>query len=213
MTPTTALVFLSVLFPAKGWFSPDQAWNVTVRPPEKTSVRLVLTDFSGSTIDAVPGNERDFDKEGTADLKHCFPAITTGGCYLLYAVPRPAGPEGEARENVSTFVGTFLPASVGSDDNLMVYASRLIDHAVAAIVDRRIKHIGVFLVLSFAKQLDRVGTNKRFFILRKPQNRRFCRSIKLERRTRLSGFRVRRIDVRDDRQGRTTNPPKRIFLG
>ena len=103
MTPTTAaLVFLSVLFPAKGWFSPDQAWNVTVRPPEKTAVRLVLTDFSGSIIDAVPGNERDFDKEGTADLKHCFPAITTGGCYFLYAVPRPTGTEAESKENVAT---------------------------------------------------------------------------------------------------------------
>jgi cyclophilin family peptidyl-prolyl cis-trans isomerase len=115
MTPTTALVFLSVLFPAKGWFSPDQAWNVTVRPPEKTAVRLVLTDFSGTSIDAVPGNERDFDKEGTADLKHCFPAITTGGCYLLYAIPRPTGPEGEARETVSHFLGTPLVITVRED--------------------------------------------------------------------------------------------------
>jgi peptidyl-prolyl cis-trans isomerase B (cyclophilin B) len=115
MTPTTALVFLSVLFPAKGWFSPDQAWNVTVRPPEKTAVRIVLTDFSGSIIDAVSGNERDFAREGTADLKHCFPAITTGGCYLLYAVPHVAGPEGEAKENVSTFVGTPLVITVRED--------------------------------------------------------------------------------------------------
>jgi cyclophilin family peptidyl-prolyl cis-trans isomerase len=115
MTPTTALVFLSVLFPAKGWFSPDQAWNVNVRPPQGTAVRLVLTDFSGTTIDAVAGAERDFDKDGAADLKHCFPAITTGGCYILYAIPRPAGPEGESRENVGTFVGTPLVITVRED--------------------------------------------------------------------------------------------------
>jgi len=115
MTPTTALAFLSVLFPAKGWFGPDQAWNVIVRPPQGTVVRLVLTDFSGSTLDAVPGNEREFSKEGTAELKKLFPAMRTGGCYLLYAVPRAAGPEGDVKDSVSNFVGTPLVITVRTD--------------------------------------------------------------------------------------------------
>lgn len=115
MTPTTALVFLSVLFPAKGWFSPAQDWLVTVRPPQGTTVRLVLTDFSGSTIDAIDAKEREFDKEGAAELKRCFPAIKTGGCYLLYAIPRPAGADPEAKEDVSKFVGTPLVITVRED--------------------------------------------------------------------------------------------------
>src|SRR3954470_15998302 len=115
MTPTTALVFLSVLFPAKGWFSPSQDWSINVRPPQGTAVRLVLTDFSGSTLDAIPAKEREFATEGTAELKRFFPAIRTGGCYLLYAIPRPAGPDAEAKEDVAKFVGTPLVITVRED--------------------------------------------------------------------------------------------------
>ena len=35
MTPlVSAMIFLSVLFPQKGWYAPDQAWNVTVKSPQ-----------------------------------------------------------------------------------------------------------------------------------------------------------------------------------
>src|SRR5260221_12216111 len=88
---TTALLFLSVLFPVKGWFGPDQAWNVTIKPPAGTTVRLVLTDFSGSALDPEPTQKREFDKEGMADIKLGFPAIATAGTYLLYAAPKEAG--------------------------------------------------------------------------------------------------------------------------
>jgi cyclophilin family peptidyl-prolyl cis-trans isomerase len=115
MTPTTALVFLSVLFPAKGWFGPDQPWNVSVRPPQGATVRLVLTDFSGSTLDAVPAKEREYAKESTADLKQLFPAIRTAGAYILYAVPRTPNDEGDLKETVSNFVGTPLVITVRDD--------------------------------------------------------------------------------------------------
>jgi len=115
MTPTTALVFLSVLFPTKGWFGPNQDWTITVRPPQGTTVRLVMTDFSGSTLDAIPAKEREFDKEGAAELKRFFPAIKTGGCYLLYAIPRPAGADAEAKEDATRFLGTPLVITVRED--------------------------------------------------------------------------------------------------
>jgi cyclophilin family peptidyl-prolyl cis-trans isomerase len=115
MTPTTALVFLSVLFPAKGWFGPDQKWDVAVRPPQGATVRLVLTDFSGSTLDADPSVPREFAKEGSVVLKQLFPAIRTAGSYLLYAVPRAAGAAGEGKDTVSNFAGTPLVITVRED--------------------------------------------------------------------------------------------------
>ena len=105
---TTAVILLSVLFPTKGWFGPDQAWNVTVRPPAGTSVRLVLTDFSGSSLDPDPGQVRDFDKEGTADVKRLFPAMSTAGTYLLYALPKGVVAS-------SDFVGTPIVITVRDD--------------------------------------------------------------------------------------------------
>src|SRR5882757_9626750 len=105
---TTALVFLSVLFPAKGWFGPDQAWNITVRPPQGVAVKLVLAEFSGSSLDPTPDVPREFDKEGTAELKRLFPAVSTAGTYILYAVPRD-------QEGYTHFVGTPLVVSVRED--------------------------------------------------------------------------------------------------
>ena len=107
-TMTTALVFLSVLFPAKGWFGADQAWNITVRPPQEMSVKLVLADFSGSSLDPTPGVPREFDKEGVAELKQLFPAVATAGTYLLYAVPKD-------QEGYVNFVGTPLVVNVRDD--------------------------------------------------------------------------------------------------
>lgn len=111
---TTALVLLSVLFPAKGWFAPDQEWNVTVKPPAGQAVRLVLTEFGGSSLAAAPTQKRVFDKEGVADLKQLFPAVTTPGTYILYAVPKEKDGEKE-REGFADFAGTPLVLSVRED--------------------------------------------------------------------------------------------------
>jgi cyclophilin family peptidyl-prolyl cis-trans isomerase len=105
---TTALVFLSVLFPAKGWFGPDQAWNVTVRPPQGVAVKLILTEFSGSSLDPSPNVRREFDKEGTVELKSLFPALSTAGTYLLYAIPKD-------EESFLGFIGTPLVVNVRED--------------------------------------------------------------------------------------------------
>jgi peptidyl-prolyl cis-trans isomerase B (cyclophilin B) len=105
---TTALLFLSVLFPVKGWFGPDQAWNVTIKPPTGTTVRLVLTDFSGSSLDPDPAQKREFEKEGVADIKQVFPAMATAGTYLLYAAPKVEGTQAD-------FVGTPLVITVRED--------------------------------------------------------------------------------------------------
>jgi peptidyl-prolyl cis-trans isomerase B (cyclophilin B) len=105
---TSALIFLSVLFPAKGWFGPDQPWNLTVKPPDGTAIKLVLTEFSGSSLDPNPNVPREFDKEGTAELKQLFPAVSTPGTYILYAVPKE-------QEGYANFVGTPLVISVRED--------------------------------------------------------------------------------------------------
>src|SRR4051794_20584667 len=108
MTTTTAMVFLSVLFPAKGWFGADQPWNVTVRPPAGTAVKLVLTDFSGSTLDPTQNAQREFAKEASVDLKQLFPALATAGSYILYACP----PDETGH---TKFLGTPLVVSVRDD--------------------------------------------------------------------------------------------------
>lgn len=105
---TTALIFLSVLFPAKGWFGPDQPWNITVRPPQGVAVKLILTEFSGSSLDPSPNIQREFDKEGTVELKSLFPALSTAGTYLLYAIPKD-------KESSLEFVGTPLVVNVRED--------------------------------------------------------------------------------------------------
>jgi peptidyl-prolyl cis-trans isomerase B (cyclophilin B) len=110
MTTTAAILFLSVLFPAKGWFGADQAWTVRVKPAAPaTPVVLVLTDFSGSTLDPDPnGGKREFAEEGTVDVKTLYPAIKTAGSYLLYAVPAD-------KQGVSTFEGTPIVITVVED--------------------------------------------------------------------------------------------------
>jgi cyclophilin family peptidyl-prolyl cis-trans isomerase len=105
---TTAIVFLSVLFPVKGWFGPDQPWNVTVKPPTGATVRLVLTDFSGSALDPAPAEKVEFDKQSVADIKKLYPAMNLAGTYLLYAVPK-------GQDDISRFVGTPLVFTVRED--------------------------------------------------------------------------------------------------
>jgi peptidyl-prolyl cis-trans isomerase B (cyclophilin B) len=105
---TTALIFLSVLFPAKGWYGADQAWNVTVRPPQGIAVKVLLTEFTGSSLDPTPGVPFEFDKEGVIELKRLYPAVASAGTYLLYAVPKD-------QQGHATFLGTPLVVSVRED--------------------------------------------------------------------------------------------------
>ena len=105
---TTALVFLSVLFPVKGWFGTDQPWNVTVKPPAGTTIRLVLTDFSGSTLDPAAEEQVEFKTEGVADIKKLYPAMNLAGTYLLYAVP-------STQQGTAIFAGTPLVFTVRED--------------------------------------------------------------------------------------------------
>lgn len=107
-TMTTALVFLSVLFPTKVWFGPDQAWNVTVKPPAGMTVKLVLTEFSGSSLDPSPDLPHEFDKETVVDVKRLYQALSTPGTYLLYAVPKD-------EDDYKKFVGTPLVINIRED--------------------------------------------------------------------------------------------------
>ncbi len=89
MTPvTTALVFLSILFPVKGWFAPSQPVMVDVKPQQ--DVTLVMTDFLGASIDAAKGVDVNISggQEKTVDVTAAFPVVQTPGTYLLYAVPK-----------------------------------------------------------------------------------------------------------------------------
>jgi peptidyl-prolyl cis-trans isomerase B (cyclophilin B) len=103
-----AMVFLSVLFPAKGWFGADQALTVNVKPPQGVTAKLVLTDFSGASLDARPTAKREFGADGSVDVREIFPALGTAGTYLLYAVPADATAVGQ-------FYGTPLVINVRED--------------------------------------------------------------------------------------------------
>jgi len=108
MNPAAALMMLSVLFPAKGWFGADQAWNVTLRPPAGQTITLVMTDFAGSSLDPARDVPREFSAETTVNIKVLFPAMTTAGTYLLYAVPKE-------HPTAAQFIGTPLVVSVRED--------------------------------------------------------------------------------------------------
>lgn len=102
------LVMVSVLLPLKGWFVPDQPWNIVVTPPAGTTVGLVMTDFSGQSVDAKADLQREFAKEATVDIRQLFPAVTTPGAYLLYALP-------QGERDTTNFVGTPLILTVRED--------------------------------------------------------------------------------------------------
>jgi len=105
---TTALLLFSVLVPSKGWFAPDQPWNVTVKPPAGGAVRLVLTDFTGTAVDAEASQDRDLDRETVVDVKRVFPSMDAAGTYILYAVAK-------GQVGVKTFEGTPLVVTVRDD--------------------------------------------------------------------------------------------------
>lgn len=102
MSAATGLVlFFSVLFPAKTWYTVSQPINVTVKP-EAGEVMLVLTDFAGKPIDARTPAEVQAEK--TVNLREHWATFDTPGTYVLYAVPRG----GDIRQ----FVGTPLVIGV-----------------------------------------------------------------------------------------------------
>jgi peptidyl-prolyl cis-trans isomerase B (cyclophilin B) len=99
----SAVMLWSVLFPSKQWYAPDQAVNVTVKPAG--AVTLVLTDFTGKTIDAQ--GSADVDKEKTVDIKAIFPSMETGKTYILYAVAKG--------KTIADFEGTPLVIELRQD--------------------------------------------------------------------------------------------------
>jgi len=86
MIQTAALFasLFSVLVPAKMWFAPSQPDNVEVK--SKGEVTLVLTDFQGKPLETK--GSADVAAGKTVDAKTIFPALSTLGTYVLYAVPK-----------------------------------------------------------------------------------------------------------------------------
>src|SRR5438045_8191608 len=99
MQVASALTMLfSVLFPAKLWFAPGQPVNVTVRP-SGADVVLVMTDFTGKTVDPKSPIEVAAGAEKTVDLGQSYQQMNMIGTYVLYALPKDAG------GNLAKFVG------------------------------------------------------------------------------------------------------------
>lgn len=86
MTQAAALFasLFSVLVPAKMWFAPGQPDNIEVK--SKGEVTLVLTDFEGKPFESKAS--ADVTSGKTVDAKSIFPAMSTLGTYVLYAVPK-----------------------------------------------------------------------------------------------------------------------------
>jgi peptidyl-prolyl cis-trans isomerase B (cyclophilin B) len=74
----------SVLVPTKMWYAPSQPDEITV--DSKTDVTLVLTDFSGKTLNAKGPADASPGKK--VDVKTVFPQLSAVGTYVLYAVPK-----------------------------------------------------------------------------------------------------------------------------
>jgi peptidyl-prolyl cis-trans isomerase B (cyclophilin B) len=99
----STMLFVSVLFPQKGWFTPDQPINIRVKAAGE--INLFLTDFTGKAIETKGSTQ--VQGEQTIDLKQMFPPITTPNTYVLYAVPK-----GNANKD---FTGTPLVIGVRQD--------------------------------------------------------------------------------------------------
>ena len=109
MAPSAALsvfaALFSVLVPTKMWFAPSQPDNIEIK--SKGDVTLVLTDFAGKQMEAKGSAEAGPDK--TVDVKTIFPALSTVGTYVLYAVPKG--------KSLPEFEGTPLVIEVRADKN------------------------------------------------------------------------------------------------
>jgi cyclophilin family peptidyl-prolyl cis-trans isomerase len=100
------MMFFSVLVPAKTWYAPNEPINVTVKAPDGGDVRIVLADFTNRAIDELK-QEVIVSGEKTLDVLKLLPEGTSGGTYLLYAVPKDS-----ARKD---FVGTPLVITIRQD--------------------------------------------------------------------------------------------------
>src|SRR3954447_2138540 len=106
---TAVTMLFSVLFPAKLWFAPGQPLNVTVRP-SGADIVLVLTDFTGKTVD--PKSPIEISAAGgekTFDLTQSYQQMNMIGTYVLYALPK------DAAGDLSKFLGTPLVIDVRED--------------------------------------------------------------------------------------------------
>ena len=104
-TVTSLMVLFSVLVPTKGWYQPSEPIMVTVKPPAGVEVNLVVTDFTNRALDVK--NPIVLSVEKTVDIRPLLSEVTTGGTFILYAVPKDA-----ARKD---FVGTPLVIELRED--------------------------------------------------------------------------------------------------
>lgn len=109
MSPAAAVVFFSILFPAKGWVASDQPINIDVKA--EAPITLVLTDFTGKPLDA--DANPDVGSATTVDVKKVFKELAQPGTYLLYATPK--GTDLSKTNEVLRFVGTPLVIDVRED--------------------------------------------------------------------------------------------------
>lgn len=99
------LLLASVITPARTWYPPDQPLNVTIKP--QGEAQLVLTDFTGKTLEGNKDAANVGPGEATKDLKTVFPQVAQPGTYILYVVPKGKEP--------AQFEGTPLVIRVHED--------------------------------------------------------------------------------------------------
>jgi cyclophilin family peptidyl-prolyl cis-trans isomerase len=89
MEMTTLLVALfSILIPTKTWYAPGEPLLINVDAGQP--VNLVMTDFVGRREETDAPSLVESKQQ--VDVRAMFPAMRTGGCYVLYAVPRGRTP-------------------------------------------------------------------------------------------------------------------------
>jgi peptidyl-prolyl cis-trans isomerase B (cyclophilin B) len=110
------MLLFSVLVPSKGWYQPNEPLNVTVKPPAGVEVNLVLTDFTNRAIDTKTPIALNAEK--TVDIRPLLPEGTTGGTFVLYAVPTA-----NARKD---FVGTPLVVELREDKRAGAQAGTIV---------------------------------------------------------------------------------------
>ena len=120
-TFTALLALWSVLVPSRQWVAPTMPMNVTVQVPAQVGpVRLILSDFNGSTI--APTRDTTMKSDETVDLKGLFPPVSRAGSYLLFAVPTSKGPLALPADFIGTpiFIDVRIDHRVGAPSGPMV---------------------------------------------------------------------------------------------
>ena len=102
LAPLFAALF-SVLVPTKMWYSTNQPDEVRI--DSKDDVTLVLTDFTGKSMEAKGSADASAGK--TVDVKSVFPQLSRVGTYVLYAVPKG--------KSLPDFEGTPIVVEVRGD--------------------------------------------------------------------------------------------------